>query len=159
MRTLRWSLRTLVLLVVLAPLVLTVHVKWVNHQLALGTAEAFAVQPHMRVLGTWEINANLFKGTLEIGIQGADGGFGGFLIMKDEPRDTVSGKIEGPGSGPTRVTFTRTRPGAFTQVYTGSAAYGPPLGPAGQREEIMAGTFTHNGEGPYPWFATRIKFP
>ncbi|GBC76106.1 hypothetical protein HRbin07_00303 [bacterium HR07] len=113
----------------------------------------------MSVLGDWEINGNLFKGTLEIKIQGADGSFGGFLQMKDEPRDTVSGKIEGPGAGPTRVAFTRTRPGAFTQVYIGAAAYGPPLNPTGAREEILAGTFTHNGEGPYPWFATRIKVP
>lgn len=153
MRILRWSLRVLALLMMLAPLGSAGHLQWATDQ------KAFAGQSNMRVLGTWEINANLFKGTLNIGIQGADGGFGGFLQMKDEPRDTVSGKIEGPGAGPTRVAFTRTRPGSFTQVYTGSAAYGPPLGPAGQREEIMAGTFTHNGEGPYPWFATRIKVP
>jgi hypothetical protein len=157
MRTLQWPFRVLMLLAVLAPLVLAAQ--GVTNEVAIGTAEAFAVQSNMSVLGDWEINANLFKGTLKIQIQGSDGGFGGFLEMKNEPRDAVSGKVEGPGAGPTRIEFTRTRPGAFKQVYVGAAAYGPPLGPDGRREEIIAGTFTHNGEGPYPWFATRIKVP
>ncbi len=161
MRTLKWSLRTLVLLVVLIPMVLIMHLIGLNNQLTLETVEAFAVQSNLSVLGEWESNGNFYKGTLEIKIQGTDGNFGGFLQNKNEPRDTINGKIEGTGdrTAPTKITFTRTRSGSFTQVYTGAAAYGPPLDPTGRREEILTGTFTHNGEGPYPWYATRIKVP
>jgi hypothetical protein len=62
----------------------------------------------------------------------------------DEPVDAISGKVYSDW----RIEFTRVRPEAFTQVYSGKIS-------DINITLIMDGTFTHDGQGNYPWSATK----
>jgi hypothetical protein len=61
-----------------------------------------------------------------------------------EPVDTISGFVYPSG----KIVFNRARPGVFTQVYTGQiSGIGSSLS--------IDGTFTQDGEGQYPWSASK----
>ena len=60
-----------------------------------------------------------------------------------DPTDAISGSVSTSGT----ITFTRTRVGFWTQVYTGTV----------NSSTSMSGTFTHTPgpAGPYNWSAVR----
>jgi len=63
--------------------------------------------------------------------------------LASEPVDAISGTVSQGGE----IQFTRERPGAWIQVYTGQVSRPGAL-------RTMDGTFTHNGAGQSPWNAT-----
>lgn len=92
--------------------------------------------------GKWKMVANTAEFDTEIDQSG--NAISGTMIRTNgvEPVDTIRGWVYDQG----RLQFIRERANSWTQIYTGQ------IKGSGDNRYIE-GTFTHNGEGAYPWSA------
>ena len=98
------------------------------------------------VAGLWKMTATsstVFTFDLSLSNSGASLTGSMDSTNTGDPTDSISGSISSAG----KITFTRTRVGHWTQVYTGTVS----------SSTAMGGTFTHTPGtgGPYPWIAVR----
>ena len=101
--------------------------------------------PQYDVSGTWKMVANT-DNEFDLELQLNDNMITGTMTHTNgqEPVDIVSGFVYSDG----KIVFNRARPGIFTEVYTGKiSSMGSSLS--------IEGTFTHDGEGRYPWSASK----
>jgi hypothetical protein len=131
---------------------ITKEAKWLLTLAALTTI-AFSGPPALAaesVVGVYRGNANNSSLTLVITVQRSSGEFDGYIAEDGSPiRGVVVGQRASTGDTftPVSIQFSRAAlNGSFAQWYSGGVAKraGVPF---------MAGTFTHNGLGPFPWSA------
>ena len=92
--------------------------------------------------GKWKMVANTAEFDMELDQSGNT--ISGTMIRTNgaEPVDTIHGWVYDQGG----LQFIRERANSWTQIYTGQ------IKGSGDNRYIE-GTFTHNGEGAYPWLA------
>jgi hypothetical protein len=92
--------------------------------------------------GKWKMSANTAE--FDMVIDQSGGTISGTMTRTNgvEPVDTINGWVYDQG----RLQFIRERANSWTQIYTGQ------IKGSGDNRYIE-GTFTHNGEGAYPWSA------
>jgi hypothetical protein len=116
--------------------------------LLLGSSSALAAWA-CKASGTWRLSQNFWDNQLTLSQSGTT--ISGSL----DDGTTISGSITCPtGPGPATIQFLRSHPsGAFVQDFTGTvlvceSTFCP-------NSDLLYGTFTHNSEGFYGWYAPR----
>ncbi|RQW81526.1 MAG: hypothetical protein EHM14_00585 [Methanothrix sp.] len=95
--------------------------------------------------GQWNMAANT-KYTFNLDLQENGMTITGLMTPTSsvEPADTISGTASPNGT----IMFTRERAGQWVQIYSGKVSGSP-------GSMTMAGTFSQNGQGQYPWSASK----
>jgi hypothetical protein len=113
--------------------------------LGLMTEEAHAAVPEF-LLGTYTVNQGFGVNALNIQSQS-----GQIFVGRFDDGTAVSGWVAGASPSPITICFTRTAPDGTVLIYSGGGS----TRPAGRNTEVLlAGTYSQNGTGPFPWIAT-----
>jgi len=97
------------------------------------------------VLGSFSMNANSTATTLKIESQS-----GASIVGRLADGTALSGAVSGHSGDPVTITFTHWTRDGSVQLFFGGICVTPV---AGGRQLFFAGTFYHNGIGPFPWSA------
>jgi len=111
----------------------------------LGQTPASAGPATESVLGTFSMNANSSATTLKIESQS-----GSSIVGRLGDGTPLSGAVAGHSANPVTITFTHLASDGSVQIFLGGVSVTPV---AGGRQLFFAGTFYHNGIGPFPWSA------
>jgi hypothetical protein len=109
-------------------------------------ADAAGLRRVEQVLGIYTINLNNVVTTMRINNQSGNS-IAGFM----SDGTTVTGTIAGAYSDPVTISFARTTPDGSSQIFFGAVSALPTTF---SRQVLAAGTYYHNGLGPFPWVAT-----
>jgi hypothetical protein len=109
-------------------------------------AEAAGLRRIESLLGIYTINLNNVVTTMRINNQSGNSIAG---YMSDGT--TITGTVAGAYSDPVTISFSRTTADGSSQIFFGAVCALPT---AFSRQVLAAGTYSHNGLGPFPWCAT-----